>query len=86
MKYFASCTTLDALKHEYRRLCKLYHPDLGGDTATMAAINDEYDEAFRRLQSGRTTAQQTADQRDRGSPRSIPGRDFPAGHPGRYQH
>ena len=61
MKYFAICTTLDALKHEYRRLCKLYHPDLGGDTATMAAINDEYDEAFRRLQSGRTTSQQTAE-------------------------
>lgn len=61
MKYFSSCTTLDALKHEYRRLCKLYHPDLGGDTATMAAINYEYDEAFRRLQSGRTTAQQTTE-------------------------
>lgn len=61
MKYFAACTTPDALKHEYRRLCKIYHPDLGGDTATMAAINDEYDDAFRRLQSGSTTAQQTAE-------------------------
>lgn len=61
MKYFANCTTLDALKHEYRRLCMIHHPDRGGDTATMAAINDEYDEAFRRLQSGRTTAQQTAE-------------------------
>nr|DAI27753.1 MAG TPA: Dna-J like membrane chaperone protein [Caudoviricetes sp.] len=61
MKYFASCATLDALKHEYRRLCKIYHPDLGGDTATMAAINNDYDEAFRRLQSGRTTTQQTAE-------------------------
>lgn len=61
MKYFANCTTLDALKHEYRRLCMIHHPDRGGDTATMAAINDEYDEASRRLQSGRTTAQQTAE-------------------------
>ena len=61
MKYFASCTTLDALKHEYRRLCMIHHPDRGGDTATMAAINDEYDEAFRRLQSGHTTTQQTAE-------------------------
>lgn len=59
MKYFSNCTTLDALKHEYRRLCKIYHPDLGGDTATMAAINQEYDEAFRRLQSGRTTTAET---------------------------
>ena len=61
MKYFSSCATLEALKHEYRRLCKIYHPDLGGDTATMAAINDEYDEVFRRIQSGRTAAQQTAE-------------------------
>lgn len=59
MKYFASCTTLDALKHEYRRLCMIHHPDRGGDTATMAAINQEYDEAFRRLQSGRTTTAET---------------------------
>lgn len=59
MKYFVNCTTLDALKHEYRRLCKIYHPDLGGDTATMAAINDEYDEVFRRIQSGRTTTTET---------------------------
>lgn len=61
MRYFAACTTLDALKHEYRRLCMIHHPDRGGDTATMAAINNEYDEAFRRLQSGHTTAQQTAE-------------------------
>ena len=46
MKYFANCTTLDALKHEYRRLCMIHHPDRGGDTATMAAINDEYDAVF----------------------------------------
>lgn len=59
MKYFTDCTTLEALKKEYRRLCKLYHPDLGGDTATMAAINDEYDAAFHRFQSGNTTTQQT---------------------------
>lgn len=61
MKYFTNCTTLEALKKEYRRLCMLHHPDRGGDTATMAAINDEYDEAFRRLQSGHTTTQQTAE-------------------------
>ena len=46
MKYFTNCTTLEALKKEYRRLCMLHHPDRGGDTATMAAINDEYDAGF----------------------------------------
>lgn len=61
MKYFTNCTTLEALKKEYRRLCMLHHPDRGGDTATMAAINDEYDEAFHRLQSGHATTQQTSE-------------------------
>ena len=34
MKYFTSCTTLEALKKEYRRLCMIHHPDRGGDAAT----------------------------------------------------
>lgn len=46
MKYFAACTTLEALKKEYRRLCMVHHPDRGGDAATMAAINNEYDAVF----------------------------------------
>lgn len=46
MKYFTNCTTLEALKKEYRRLCMVHHPDRGGDTATMAAINEEYDAVF----------------------------------------
>lgn len=46
MKYFATCTTLEALKKEYRRLCMIHHPDRGGDAATMAAINNEYDAVF----------------------------------------
>lgn len=25
MKYFATCTTLEALKKEYRRLCMIHH-------------------------------------------------------------
>ena len=44
MKYFTNCRTLDELKKEYRRLCLINHPDHGGDTATMAAINHEYAE------------------------------------------
>lgn len=46
MKYFANCKTLDELKREYRRLTLLHHPDRGGDTATMQAINAEHDEVF----------------------------------------
>lgn len=46
MKYFNTCTTLDELKKEYRRLTMLHHPDRGGDTATMQDINAEYDALF----------------------------------------
>lgn len=30
------------LKKEYHRLCKLYHPDLGGEQATFKAMGAEY--------------------------------------------
>ena len=44
--------TLDDLKAQYRKLAMLHHPDRGGDTATMQAINNEHDELFRILQNG----------------------------------
>lgn len=50
MRYFANCHSLEELRKEYRRLCMVHHPDRGGDAATMAAINNEYDETFRRMQ------------------------------------
>lgn len=49
MKFFTTCKTLDELKKEYRRLTMIHHPDHGGDTATMAAINNEYAERFESL-------------------------------------
>lgn len=49
MKFFTTCRTLDELKKEYRRLTMIHHPDHGGDTATMAAINNEYAERFEAL-------------------------------------
>ena len=42
MKWFNDCTTLDEVKSAYKKLAKQYHPDLGGDTATMQEINKEY--------------------------------------------
>ena len=65
MKYFTNCRTLEELKKEYRRLCMIHHPDRGGDAATMAAINNEYDEAFTRMQrdgtsTGTSSTQATA--------------------------
>ena len=49
MKYFFGVNSLEALKREYKRLALANHPDRGGDTATMQAINAEYDAAFSRL-------------------------------------
>lgn len=49
MKYFSSINDLSALKAAYKRLALANHPDRGGDTATMQAINAEYDAAFARL-------------------------------------
>ena len=46
MKYFMNCKSLEDLKAEYRRLVKIHHPDMGGSTETMQAINDEHDRVF----------------------------------------
>lgn len=42
LHYFEPCQNIDELKLMYRNLCKLHHPDRGGDTATMQAVNIEY--------------------------------------------
>lgn len=46
--YFTKFNTVAQIKNEYHRLAKLHHPDIGGDTATMQAINTEYQEALAR--------------------------------------
>lgn len=46
MKYFNNITSLDELKKAYRRLAMKHHPDRGGDTATMQAINAEFETLF----------------------------------------
>lgn len=42
MKWFNECTSLKEVKTVYKKLAKQYHPDLGGDTATMQEINKEF--------------------------------------------
>lgn len=49
MKFFNECTTLAEVKATYKKLALQYHPDRGGDTATMQAINNEYAYASARL-------------------------------------
>jgi curved DNA-binding protein CbpA len=50
-KYFHNVKTLDELKAQYRRLAMKHHPDCGGDTATMQAINAEHDALFEILKA-----------------------------------
>ena len=40
--YFAGCGTVGEIKTAYHSLAKLNHPDIGGDTKTMQAINAAY--------------------------------------------
>jgi hypothetical protein len=42
--WFADCKSLKEAQLEYRRLCFEHHPDHGGDTTIMQAINAAYRE------------------------------------------
>jgi len=43
---FSNCSTVGAVRSEYRRLAMLHHPDRGGDNETMRAINLAYGRAL----------------------------------------
>lgn len=49
MKWFNDPQTLEELKKQYKALAMEYHPDRGGNTSDMKAINAEYDELFAAL-------------------------------------
>ena len=53
--YFINCKTLDELKKSYKAAAMKYHPDMGGDTATMQAINAEYEARFEVLKRSQNT-------------------------------
>lgn len=55
MTYFNNPATLDDLKKQYKHLAQKHHPDVGGDTATMQAINAEYAERFEVLKRTQNT-------------------------------
>jgi hypothetical protein len=43
MKWFKGVKDLNELRRVYRTLALQFHPDRGGDTASMQEINNEYD-------------------------------------------
>ena len=46
MNYFKEAGTVEEIKYCYRKLCMKFHPDRGGSTETMQAINAEYQSAL----------------------------------------
>lgn len=62
MRFFEKCQTLDEVKATYKKLAMQYHPDRGGDTATMQEINKEYAFVSAKIASG---AKFTAEEREK---------------------
>ena len=65
MIYFKACRTLDEVKAMYKLLAKQHHPDCGGDTATMQAINVEYAYACAHVLKGENLSQEDTEEATR---------------------
>ena len=53
MEYLINITSENSLKTDYKKLARDNHPDNGGDTSRMQAINSEY-EHWRKILSNRS--------------------------------
>ena len=65
MIYFKDCRTIEEIKAKYKQLAKRYHPDCGGDTETMQAINVEYAYACAHLIKGENLSQEETEEATR---------------------
>lgn len=65
MKFFFDCNTIEEVKARYKQLAKEHHPDCGGDTATMQAINTEYAFACAKILKGENLSAEDTDEQIR---------------------
>lgn len=65
MIYFQNCRTVDEIKAMYKQLAKENHPDCGGDTETMQAINAEYAYACANVLKGENLSSEATEDRIR---------------------
>lgn len=61
MVYFKECKTVEEIKAKYKLLAKQHHPDCGGDTTTMQAINVEYAYACAKALKGENLSDEETD-------------------------
>lgn len=62
MRFFNDCTTIEEVKATYKKLAKQYHPDCGGDTATMQSLNTEYAFACAKILKGEDLSAEEIDE------------------------
>lgn len=60
MNYFQNVSCLSELKSQYRNLVLVNHPDKGGDTQTMQAINDAFAGLFQEFKDNKRTNNSTS--------------------------
>ena len=58
MIYFKECTTIEQVKSRYKTLAKEFHPDCGGNTELMQALNAEYAFACANILKGENLSQE----------------------------
>lgn len=46
MKHFVNIKSFEDLKEQFKKLARINHPDVGGDSEIMKQINTEYDQLF----------------------------------------
>lgn len=62
MKHFQNCSTIEEVKKLYKQLAKQFHPDCGGDTATMQEVNREYAFACAKILKGENLSAEETEQ------------------------